>query len=186
MTNQNDHWEIPALRLTRISDLVKTRGAVSVSEIASLLGISESTVRRDLQKLNENGILRRSHGGAISVENTSHEFVFTERQHHNQEEKSRIGRFALQFIQPGQSVIFDSSSTVLAVVEALREQPIPIIAVTNDKTSFELSTIPDVQVHVTGEKYVRALLPIRLASPVFLTPQCRPCTDGHSCNYRRF
>lgn len=151
MANTTDHWEIPALRLTRINDLVKTRGAVSVSEIASLLGISESTVRRDLQKLSENGLVRRSHGGAISGENTPHEPVFAERLHHNQEEKIRIGRYALQFIQPGQSVIFDSSSTVLAVVEALREQPIPIIAVTNDiNIASELSTITDVQVHVIG------------------------------------
>jgi DeoR family transcriptional regulator of aga operon len=116
-----------------------------------MLGISESTVRRDLQKLSESGVVRRSHGGAILAEYTSHEPMFAERRQQNQDEKIRIGRFARQFIQPGQSVIFDSSSTVLTVVEALREQPLPIIAVTNDiNIASELSAIPEIQVHVTG------------------------------------
>lgn len=151
MTETFGSWEIPAQRLSRISDLIKTRGAVSVSEISEVLGISESTVRRDLNKLNDFGLVERTYGGAVAVEYTTHEPHFNERRHHNTKEKFVIGHYSLRFIEPGQSVIFDSSSTVLALVEAFREQPVQITAVTNDlHIASDLSNIQDIEVLVTG------------------------------------
>jgi DeoR family transcriptional regulator of aga operon len=151
MANENDHWEIPAQRLAMIGEIIRSRGAVSVPELADMLSTSEATIRRDLRKLSEDGLINRSHGGAVSIGFTTHEPLFTERRVHNQEEKMRIGQYSLRFIKPGQSVIFDSSSTVLAVVEELRKQPVPITAITNDvQIAASLSEIPGIEVVVTG------------------------------------
>jgi DeoR family transcriptional regulator of aga operon len=151
MTEMTNHWEIPAQRLSQINDLIKSRGAISVTEIAELLGISESTVRRDLKKLGDFGLVQRSYGGAVAVESTTHEPLFTERRRHNPKEKLAIGRYSLKFIEPGQSVIFDSSSTVLALVEAFRKHPVHITAITNDlNIGSDLSNLQDVKVLIAG------------------------------------
>src|SRR4028119_2194013 len=141
--------KIPAQRRTEIRALLGRRGGASIAEIADALGGAGSTVRRDLDELDREGAVRRSHGGAVTVEGTAFEHRFEDRRRHNpaQEErhggvggemhgaarerrrepprrhtpaeKKRIGAFAATLLEAGQSVVFDSSSTVLAAAEAL-------------------------------------------------------------------
>jgi DeoR family transcriptional regulator, aga operon transcriptional repressor len=124
--------KIPAQRRAEIRTLLGRRGAASISEIASALGVSGSTVRRDLDELDREGAVRRSHGGAVTVEGTAFEFRFEDRRNHNPAEKKRIGAHAVTLLEAGQSVIFDSSSTVLGAVEALGRLNLKVTAVTND------------------------------------------------------
>ena len=124
--------KIPAQRRTEIRALLGRRGSASISEIADALGVSGSTVRRDLDELDREGAVRRSHGGAVTVEGTAFEYRFEDRRRHNPGEKKRIGDFAATLLEAGQSVVFDSSSTVLAAAEALGRRNLGIAAVTND------------------------------------------------------
>lgn len=151
MENGEGDRRIPAQRRVEIRRLLNLRGSASISEISSALGVSASTVRRDLDELDREGDVRRSHGGAVTVERTAFEFRFEDRRRHNPEEKSRIGEYAATLLEDEQSVIFDSSSTVLAAAEALVRRPLNITAVTNDVgTAAVLAEIPGVSVLAPG------------------------------------
>ena len=132
MHNGDGDRKIPAQRRAEVRGLVGLRGSASVSEIAEALDVSPSTVRRDFGALEREGFLRRSRGGAVTVERTTSELLFKDRRRHNRREKARIGEHAVSLLEAGQSVIFDSSSTVLAAAEALGRRRLPITAVTND------------------------------------------------------
>lgn len=132
MDNGRTERKIPAQRRAEIRALLGREGAASITEIAAALGVSTSTVRRDLDKLGEEGAARRSHGGAVSAERTTGELPFADRRLQNRREKTRIGEYAASLLEPHQSVFFDSSSTVLCAAEALGRRPIELTAVTND------------------------------------------------------
>jgi DeoR family transcriptional regulator of aga operon len=143
--------KIPAQRRAEIRALLKGRGAASIAELSAAIGVSASTVRRDLDRLSADGFVSRSHGGAVTGESTTFESTFEDRCRHNSGEKERIGRRAAGLLKPGYSVIFDSSSTVLWAVEALKERPVPMTAVTNDiGLASVLAEIPEVDVLVPG------------------------------------
>lgn len=142
---------IPAQRRAEIRALLGLRGAASISEISDVLGVSYSTVRRDLDELDRQGSVRRSHGGAVTIEGTAFEFRFEDRRRHNPVEKRGIGRRAVALLEDGQSVVFDSSSTVLAAAEALGGRKIGISAVTNDVgVASVLAETPGASVAVPG------------------------------------
>ena len=148
---ENGDKRIPAQRRAEVRGLVSRRGAASISEISATLGVSASTVRRDLGALEKEGVLRRSHGGAVTVERTASEMLFKDRRRHNRREKGRIGEYAVGLLEAGQSVLFDSSSTVLGAAEALGRRPVGITAVTNDVAiASVLAEAPGVSVVVPG------------------------------------
>lgn len=151
MDSRTGEKKIPAQRQAEIRRLLGFRGAASVVEIATTLDVSPSTVRRDLDDLDKEGSVRRSHGGAVAVERTASEPLFSDRQRHNWREKARIGEHAVGLLEPGQSVFFDSSSTVLRAAEALKRKRLEITAVTNDiAVACMLAETPGVSVVVPG------------------------------------
>lgn len=125
---------IPAQRHARLLEILGVKRAASVHELAELVGGSESTVRRDLEYLAERGALVRSFGGAAINEAATSTFEPDSEiaEHIEHAEKQAIGRYAAQHIAAGQSVIFDSSSTVLEAARAFVERKIPATGVTND------------------------------------------------------
>lgn len=143
---------IPARRHARLLEILNTRGAASIRELASDLGSSSSTVRRDLEYLAEKGALIRSFGGAAIVgPSSTFEPDADIASHFERDEKRMIGRFAAGLISPGQSVIFDSSSTVLEAAQCLVERGIAATGVTNDlRIARVLGTAERMQVVVLG------------------------------------
>ena len=126
--------ELPEKRRADILRLVQADGSASVVELSRRLGVSLSTVRRDLDHLTELGHLARSHGGAMvssigrSTFEPRREIVASTAS----AEKAAIGRFASGFVSDGQCVAFDSGSTVAEVARAVAERKLSITAVTND------------------------------------------------------
>ena len=169
--------KIPAQRRAELRDLLKGRGAASIAEIAAALAVSASTVRRDLDELNREGIVRRSHGGAVTAERTTFEFRFEERLRQNAREKVSIGGYAAKLLEAGQSVLFDSSSTVLCAAEALAGASghlwmTEITAVTNDlNVACVLAERPGVSVVVPGGE-------VRDGSFTLLGPYTQRFLDG--------
>ena len=90
-----------------------------VSELSAILGVSEATVRRDLDKLHEIGQIKRVHGGAVLVERTPPEAPVMQRTTENSDEKRRIGKLAAGLIQEGETVFIGSGSTTLEVARNL-------------------------------------------------------------------
>ncbi len=112
---------LPDERRRRILALLQQARQLSVPELASRLGVSQETVRRDLRRLDEQGLLRRVHGGAVPVQTTV-EHPFRERLATRRAEKERIGRFAAGLFEPGDSLMIDTGSTTLLFAEALAER----------------------------------------------------------------
>ena len=125
---------IPAQRRAIVLEHIRKRGAASVHELAESIGISISTVRRDLEHLEEGGYLERAHGGALIQKHLQSAFepeaAITAQ--FARPEKEAIGQAAAALLTAGESVIFDSSSTVLAAAQACIERDLSLTAVTND------------------------------------------------------
>lgn len=100
--------------------MLRSRGECSVEEFARALGVSEMTIRRDLQKLAEEGRLVRTHGGAAPAEQVSFEFQFLGRAKIESEAKDRIGLHAAEVIRDGQTVMLDSGTTTLAIARHIK------------------------------------------------------------------
>lgn len=114
-------------RQKQIVNMLHRTGEVKISELKERFSVTDMTLRRDLEKLEQNGVLKRTYGGAILV---SRDLALPERSTVNIEEKEAIGRAAARLVEPGDSVFIDSGSTTLQIVRALPENA-PITVVTN-------------------------------------------------------
>ncbi len=107
---------IPAERRARIADIVKERQAVRVSSLSEDLGVSGMTIRRDLERLESEGVLVRTHGGAIVKRHLVEESFYVERAQTHAEEKRRIAESAAALIRPGETVFLSSGTTAAQVL----------------------------------------------------------------------
>ncbi len=136
-------------RHRRLIDLLNEQGGVRTADAARTLGVTEETVRRDFEKLEAEGALLRSHGGAVKLETLRREFPATERVEQNAAEKLQIARAAVARIKPGQTVLFDASTTALQVAKLLPDQPLTVL--TNAlQTALALVEKPSVHVTLLG------------------------------------
>lgn len=135
---------IPADRHKKIAELVRQRGVVKVSELSELFHVSVLTIRRDLDFLEQEGILERSHGGAVLRKSMSVEPLFTQKEQLYRTEKEAIGKAAAELIHDGDMVLVNSGSTTLEVIKALKNKKITIItnnigaALIADDAAFDL------------------------------------------------
>mgnify|MGYP001159337320 CR=1 FL=1 len=140
---------LAAERLQKIIQLVNERGSIRVAELSQLCGVTEETIRRDLDKLEDEGKLVRSHGGAISIQDQANEIPFFVREATNTEEKRRIAQEAIKRIEPGDRIILDASTTAWWMARLLPD--IPLTVLTNSvKVVLELSTKEKIQTISTG------------------------------------
>lgn len=110
---------VPEDRKKQILELLEDRGYLTVEEIARSLYISPPTVRRDLKAMDEEGIIRRTHGGASHINSERKEFPFDLRNRTCIEEKRLIGRMAAELIKDNDHLFIDTGSSCYAMVEAL-------------------------------------------------------------------
>jgi DeoR/GlpR family transcriptional regulator of sugar metabolism len=107
------------IRQTEIMRLLEERGRVSISEIKSLFGVSEMTIRRDLTALEEMGYAVRIHGGVTARNRLFLESSFIQRERLRVDQKKAIARRALDLVTPGENVILDTGSTTLYLAREL-------------------------------------------------------------------
>jgi DeoR family transcriptional regulator, aga operon transcriptional repressor len=142
-------------RDARILRHLQQSGSVSAEELCSLLEVSIATVRRDLQELENRGLLRRTHGGAMTVEPLlyepfRHDSSFREQIEQHADEKRRIAMAASDLIQDGETISLTAGTTTTEVVRSIRYRS-GITVVTNTvNVAMELSQRRDLEVVVTG------------------------------------
>lgn len=147
---------VPAeVRRDRIVDLVRQREFVRVSDLSAMFGISEVTVRSDLDLLADRGSLQRVHGGAVIRDPVRRlERSFEESLGAYSDEKEAIGRAAAAHVAGGETVILDVGTTTMAVARALvdRGDLQDVVVFTNGlTTALELErAMPRLSVIVTG------------------------------------
>lgn len=135
-------------RLGRILELLARDGTVTVPALAGELGVSQATIRRDLQALGEQRLLERSHGGAVA-HGTAHELPVRYRTGRS-EEKRRIARAAADLVTDGAVIALTGGTTTTEVARtlALRQG---LTVVTNAlNIAVELAVRPDLKLIVTG------------------------------------
>lgn len=135
-----------------IAELVATRGRVSVTELAAHFDVTTETVRRDLSTLERLKLLRRVHGGAVSVRSvTMLEAHLSERDHEHAAEKERIARAALELLPAdGCTIILDAGSTTARFAQLLPSSSqwtvitnaVPIAALLAPLPHVELQLLP--------------------------------------------
>lgn len=146
---------LPAQRRQRIVDFLRVHGAVTLGQLEQALGASLSTLRRDLDTLAAEGVVDRTHGGALLRQQAPEYATFEPEPEAAAElsprEKAAIGQAAAEALLPRQSVIFDSGTTVLEAARAAVRRQIPLTAVTNDLVIAQvLGKSPQIQVHMLG------------------------------------
>ncbi|MBM3862331.1 MAG: DeoR/GlpR transcriptional regulator [Verrucomicrobia bacterium] len=114
-------------RQRRILELLEASGTLRTVEVASALGVTDETVRKDFERLERHGDLIRIHGGASRPDPIRTDVPFTERQGVRRREKRAIARLAAQRIRANETIFLDASSTVLTLVEFLPDLPLTIL-----------------------------------------------------------
>jgi DeoR family transcriptional regulator of aga operon len=109
----------PAERQQQILARLNQTGRCSVSELSQIFGVSEVTIRADLQTLVGQNLIVRTHGGAVLAPHAP-ELSLVLRRQQQATEKERIGVAAAGFVSDGDAIFLDASSTALALVRHLR------------------------------------------------------------------
>lgn len=108
-------------RHQKILELIEEHSSARVPELSLTLGVSEATIRRDLEKLARNGHVQRTHGGAVLARTAESEPPVLHRAVERLAEKQRIGRAAAALIQDGEAVFIGAGTTTMEVARNLRE-----------------------------------------------------------------
>jgi DeoR family fructose operon transcriptional repressor len=114
-------------RRQRVLDILAERGFVALGDLAQITQASESTIRRDLDFFAEKGLLKRTHGGAVFVNDRESLPPFEDRSQLKIEEKRAIARVAASRIHDGDSVLLDGGTTTLEVARFLVGRPVQIV-----------------------------------------------------------
>jgi len=114
-------------RRTRLLELVRTRGFASLPDLADQLQVSESTIRRDLDQLEDSGAAKRTHGGVFYTGSSPKLPHFEERQPAQWDKKQAIARLAATLIQDGDTLLLDGGSTTYEVARLLVGRPLQIV-----------------------------------------------------------
>lgn len=146
-------------RRSKILEILEKSQRIEVSDLVEALNVSESTVRRDLQDLEQGGFLKRTHGGAVKAENTAFEPTMDEKELDHLEEKNEIGRIAASLISDNDTILLDSGTTTLQIAKYIRAKN--IVVLTNSiLIALELAKNNDVEVILTGGELRRETMAI--------------------------
>lgn len=137
-------------RREQILAYLNVRERTSVGELSQLLGVSEVTVRKDLDQLEAQGLLTRVHGGAIVSGRGRLELYFATREQERLEEKRRIALAAAALIQPGQRIFLDASTTALQIARLLKDREQLTVVTNGLYTALELNFCVDITTIVVG------------------------------------
>jgi DeoR/GlpR family transcriptional regulator of sugar metabolism len=116
-----------AERRQRVLDLVTRKGFIALADLARAIRVSASTIRRDLDHLHQQGLLRRTHGGAVHTGDDGTLPALEERSDRQIEEKRQIARAAAARIRDGDAVLIDGGTTTLEVARLLVGRRLQIV-----------------------------------------------------------
>ncbi len=136
-------------RRNKIEHIINEQGSVQVVELAKLFDVTTETIRGDLLKLEQQGILERSYGGATLAGNDI-DPVIAERGYINYEEKMRIAKSAASLIKNGEIIFLDSSTTSWHLSRHLKDKERLTVITNAQKVVNELLECENIQVICTG------------------------------------
>ena len=139
----------PEERKTKILNSLNKYGKVKVCDLSQRYDVSEVTIRRDLQELEEDNLIKRVHGGAVSNNNTKFEPTFSEKIDKFYDEKESVGKLAASLIEDGDTIAIDAGTTTLSIAKHIVAKNITVLTNSVD-VAYELAKKRDVEVIITG------------------------------------
>lgn len=139
----------PEERKSQILNSLNKHGKVKVCDLSKRYDVSEVTIRRDLQELEVDELIKRVHGGAVLNDNTKFEPTFSEKIDKFYDEKEAIGKFGAAMIVDGDTIAFDAGTTTLCIAKHMTAVNITVLTNSLD-IAFELANKKDVEVIVIG------------------------------------
>lgn len=140
----------PERRREQILGYLGSHDRASVGELSQALGVSEVTIRKDLDALEAQGLLVRVHGGAMASGRGRLELHFATREQQRLDEKRRIAQAAARLIQSGQRIFLDGSTTALQVARLLKDREDLTVVTNGLYTALELNFSAGVTTIVVG------------------------------------
>ena len=144
---------LPGGRHVRIMELLRKNGFVNVEELSDLLRVSTLTIRRDLDRMAESGLLQRTHGGAVFVQQKRVELLYSKKGEQNKEAKMAIGEKAASLVDDGDLVFVNSGSTTYHVIMNLARRSGVRIVTNNVAAAIDLEESHGVEIMLTGGTY---------------------------------
>lgn len=135
-------------RQSRILDILNTEKKIIVPELSARLGVSATTIRKDLKELEDSNLLLRTHGGAISISKTGFEDLPANKETIMLAEKQAIARRALEFIQDGDTIALLTGTTVMELVKLLSERSNLRIIVNDLRFALSLEQSTDCSIYM--------------------------------------
>jgi DeoR family transcriptional regulator, fructose operon transcriptional repressor len=142
----------PETRRQQILDLLNqaSGGPVTIPDLSRALGVSEMTVRRDLERLEEQEQIRRIYGGALSANRMGVEQALADRAGQASPQKVEIGRMAARLVQDGDTILLDSGTTTRQVARNLGALGSLTVVTNNIPITEELEAYPQIKIILLG------------------------------------
>ncbi|HHY80175.1 MAG TPA: DeoR/GlpR transcriptional regulator [Thermoanaerobacter sp.] len=137
-------------RRRKIMSLIQENQSVLVPELSKLFNVTEETIRRDLEKLEQEGLVKRTYGGAVLRESTNIDLSVNIREITNVEGKQAIALKVAEYIEDGDTLMLDSSSTAFYVAKQIKFKRRLTVITNSEKIVLELSNAKDCKVISTG------------------------------------
>ena len=137
-------------RQQAIMDRLRAHGKVTVEELSARFRVSAPTVRADLGRLEELGLLRRTHGGAISSSTTLFEPPYAQRQVIRYDEKRVIARAAASLIKEGETILLDAGTTTHEIAMQIKERKSLTVVTNSVVNALELMDNSGIEVILIG------------------------------------
>ena len=143
---------LPATRINEIRNIIQKNKSVLVSDLAKRYDVTEETIRRDLKQLEKEGILTRVYGGAYSLEGVQNDVTVRLRKNILSEEKDVIAGQCLKFINDGDSIFLDGSTTASSLANLILDRSLSVV--TNSLMIAQvLSSSSSINLFLIGGKY---------------------------------
>ncbi|MDY3250859.1 MAG: DeoR/GlpR family DNA-binding transcription regulator [Candidatus Choladocola sp.] len=137
-------------RKNEILEILQKEQRVLVSELAKRYDVTEETIRRDLEKLERDGFVKKTYGGAVLNKNTSVDLPLRIREKTNRQEKQKVAELASSLIEEGDTIMLDASSTSLMIAQKIKNMEKLTVITTSVEVLIELSSSEGIKVISTG------------------------------------
>lgn len=137
-------------RRNAILEKLQVERRVVVSELSALYDVSEETIRRDLDKLENDGYAIKSYGGAVINENSNLDLPYNVRKNTNVLGKQKIAALISEMVHDGENIMLDASSTAVAIAKAIRNKKDLTVITNSLEIALELIETPGCNVISTG------------------------------------
>ncbi len=146
---------LPIERKNAILSKLVTDGKVIVSDVAAEYDVTEETIRRDLDKLEKEGLAKKTYGGAVKVENLNVDLPYTVRKQTNVEGKKYIAEKIATLIKDGDYILLDSSTTALFTVKSISSLHNITLLTNSIEVLLEMPQNSDWRVICTGGEFIQ-------------------------------